>query len=130
MIDLLLGFVCLSAAVVPFVLIYWLSRANDSRSSSLVEEMNDTWLAQVVKAVLPGSEPKFDEPPPRPPRPPPPPLSWPPTVRELAQAYAHGADCAFALHDALIDAGFAHVAVEFSEEDFARDGDVIQWILK
>jgi hypothetical protein len=128
MIDLLLGLACLLAALVPFVMIYWLSRANDSRSSSLVEEMNDTWLAQVVKAVL-KSEPQFDEPPPRPP-PPPPPLSWPPTVRELAQAYANGADCAFALHDALIDAGFSHLAVEFSEADYAQDCDVIRWILK
>jgi len=128
MIDLLLGLACLLAAIVPFVLIYVLIYHNPHSGSvrwtPRAEDMNDTWLAQVVKAVLLEREPKFDEPPPRPPP------SWPAVVRELAQAYASGADCAFALHDALIDAGFAHLAVDFSEADYARDCEVIRRILK
>ena len=106
------------------MLIYCLSRIGESRTGELADELNDTWLAQVVKAVLLEREPKFDDPPPRPPP------SWPPVVRELAQAYADGADCAFALHDALIDAGFSHLAVDFSDADYARDCDVIRRILK
>lgn len=124
MLNFLLGLVCVLAAVAPFVLIYSLSRKHDATSANISDELNDTWLANAVRAVFFDHGPKFDEPPPRceP--------TWPPTVRELAQTYADGADCAFALHDALIDAGFSHLAVDFNEENFARDGEVIRRILK
>ncbi|MBL8798780.1 MAG: hypothetical protein JNM56_33110 [Planctomycetia bacterium] len=123
-IELLLGLVCVLVAAAPFALIYYMVRSDDSRPPPWFEETNDTWLSRIVDAVYPEREPEFDQSPPRPPTP------WPPVVRELAEAYTNGADCAFALHDALIDAGFGHVAVEFSEEDFARDGDVIRRILR
>jgi len=49
-------------------------------------------------------------------RPYPIPDSWPSTVTHLADAFYNGQDCAFALHDALLDAGHAELADHFCQE--------------
>jgi hypothetical protein len=49
-------------------------------------------------------------------RPYPAPPSWPPTVVQLAESLYAGQDCAFALHDALLEAGHAELAEHFREE--------------
>jgi hypothetical protein len=43
----------------------------------------------------------------------PPPGDWPLTVCQLAEALAAGEDCAFALHDALLDLGRSDLAAHF-----------------
>jgi hypothetical protein len=42
--------------------------------------------------------------------------SWPSTVVQLAESVYAGQDCAFALHDALVEAGHAELAEHFREE--------------
>jgi hypothetical protein len=49
-------------------------------------------------------------------RPCPAPPSWPSTVVQLADSLYAGQDCAFALHDALLEAGHAELAEHFREE--------------
>jgi hypothetical protein len=49
-------------------------------------------------------------------RPYPAPPSWPSTVVQLAESLYAGQDCAFALHDALLEAGHAELAEHFREE--------------
>jgi hypothetical protein len=49
-------------------------------------------------------------------RPYPAPPSWPSTVAQLADSLYAGQDCAFALHDALLEAGHAELAEHFREE--------------
>jgi hypothetical protein len=49
-------------------------------------------------------------------RPYPAPQSWPSTVVQLAESLYAGQDCAFALHDALLEAGHAELAEHFREE--------------
>jgi hypothetical protein len=49
-------------------------------------------------------------------RPYPAPLSWPSTVVQLAESLYAGQDCAFALHDALLEAGHGELAEHFREE--------------
>jgi hypothetical protein len=49
-------------------------------------------------------------------RPYPAPPSWPSTVVQLAESLYAGEDCAFALHDALLEAGHAELAEHFREE--------------
>jgi hypothetical protein len=49
-------------------------------------------------------------------RPYPAPPSWPSTVVQLAQSLYAGQDCAFALHDALLEAGHAELAEHLREE--------------
>jgi hypothetical protein len=49
-------------------------------------------------------------------RPYPAPASWPSTVVQLAESLYAGQDCAFALHDALLEAGHAELAEHFREE--------------
>jgi hypothetical protein len=49
-------------------------------------------------------------------RPYPAPRSWPSTVVQLAESLYAGQDCAFALHDALLEAGHAELAEHFHEE--------------
>jgi hypothetical protein len=44
------------------------------------------------------------------------PPSWPSTVVQLAESLYGGQDCAFALHDALLEAGHAELAEHFREE--------------
>jgi hypothetical protein len=44
------------------------------------------------------------------------PPSWPSTVVQLAESLYAGQDCAFALHDALLEAGHAELAEHFREE--------------
>jgi hypothetical protein len=44
------------------------------------------------------------------------PPSWPLTVVQLAESLYAGQDCAFALHDALLEAGHAELAEHFREE--------------
>jgi hypothetical protein len=44
------------------------------------------------------------------------PRSWPSTVVQLAASLYAGQDCAFALHDALLEAGHAELAEHFREE--------------
>jgi hypothetical protein len=41
---------------------------------------------------------------------------WPETVVQLAQSLYDGTDCAFALHDALLDAGLGEFADHFMNE--------------
>jgi hypothetical protein len=43
------------------------------------------------------------------------PSSWPPLVSQLTAALYAGEDCAFALHDALLEAGHADLAEHFRE---------------
>jgi hypothetical protein len=50
-------------------------------------------------------------------RPYPSPPSWPSTVVQLAESLYAGQDCAFALHDALLEAGHAELAEHFREEN-------------
>jgi hypothetical protein len=49
-------------------------------------------------------------------RPYPAPVTWPSTVVQLAESLYNGQDCAFALHDALLEAGHAELAEHFREE--------------
>jgi hypothetical protein len=44
------------------------------------------------------------------------PPSWPSTVVQFAGSLYAGQDCAFALHDALLEAGHAELAEHFREE--------------
>src|SRR5208283_3868615 len=46
------------------------------------------------------------------------PIHFPATVVELAQAIYEGADCAFALHDALLETGHPELAEHFQEPGF------------
>jgi hypothetical protein len=53
-------------------------------------------------------------------RPYPAPPSWPSTVVQLAESLYNGQDCAFALHDALLEAGQAELAEHFRQESRTR----------
>jgi hypothetical protein len=53
------------------------------------------------------------------------PMEWPPTVLELAQSLYAGADCAFALHDALLETGHT----EFAEHFLGREHPKGCWVL-
>jgi hypothetical protein len=45
------------------------------------------------------------------------PRSWPSTVVQLAESLYNGQDCAFALHDALLEVGHAELAEHFRQEE-------------
>lgn len=47
---------------------------------------------------------------------------WPLIVFELAEALYDGEDCAFALHDALLEAGHAELAQHFRDEKWHPKG--------
>lgn len=51
---------------------------------------------------------------------------WPPDVVQLAEALAKGEDCAFALHDALEEAGYPELAAHFKQETWHTKGC---WVL-
>jgi hypothetical protein len=55
-------------------------------------------------------------------RPYPAPAHWPVTVIQLAEALYAGEDCAFALHDALLEAGHSELAAHFKEEQWHPKG--------
>src|SRR5262249_32013865 len=55
-------------------------------------------------------------------RPYPAPLSWPSTVVQLAESLYDGQDCAFALHDALLEAGHVELAEHFRQETWHPKG--------
>jgi hypothetical protein len=55
-------------------------------------------------------------------RPYPAPPSWPSTVVQLAESLYDGQDCAFALHDALLEAGHAELAEHFRSEQWHPKG--------
>jgi hypothetical protein len=55
-------------------------------------------------------------------RPYPSPPSWPSTVVQLAESLYAGQDCAFALHDALLEAGHAELAEHFRQETWHPKG--------
>ena len=55
-------------------------------------------------------------------RPYPAPPSWPSTVVQLAESLYDGQDCAFALHDALLEAGHAELAEHFWQETWHPKG--------
>jgi hypothetical protein len=55
-------------------------------------------------------------------RPYPAPPLWPSTVVQLAESLYAGQDCAFALHDALLEAGHAELAEHFREEKLHPKG--------
>jgi hypothetical protein len=48
------------------------------------------------------------------------PESWPTSVTQLAESLYAGADCSFALHDALLEAGHADLAEHFQEKEHPR----------
>lgn len=48
------------------------------------------------------------------------PADWPRNVNQLAEALYAGADCAFALHDALLDAGHPELAEHFREREHPK----------
>jgi hypothetical protein len=50
------------------------------------------------------------------------PPSWPSAAVQLAQAFEQGQDCAFALHDALLESGHAELAEHFREEKWHPKG--------
>ncbi|MBL8794809.1 MAG: hypothetical protein JNM56_12950 [Planctomycetia bacterium] len=50
------------------------------------------------------------------------PANCPVTVVELAQSLYDGQDCAFALHDALLDAGLTEFAEHFRQESWHPKG--------
>jgi hypothetical protein len=57
------------------------------------------------------------------------PERWPKTVLQLAEAFSNAQDCAFALHDALLEAGHAELAEHFREKEHPKGCwalDVIQ----
>ncbi|MBY0522806.1 MAG: hypothetical protein K2R98_05390 [Gemmataceae bacterium] len=54
------------------------------------------------------------------------PASWPSAVIQLADAFANGQDCGFALHDALLDAGHPDLADHFRQEQAHPKGC---WVL-
>jgi hypothetical protein len=45
------------------------------------------------------------------------PVQWPATVRQLAASLHEGSECAFALHDALLEAGYNDLADHFRESE-------------
>ncbi|MBY0523688.1 MAG: hypothetical protein K2R98_09820 [Gemmataceae bacterium] len=45
---------------------------------------------------------------------------WPSTVEKLAEAIYFGEDCAFALHDALLEAGQPELAAHFQEKEHPK----------
>jgi len=47
-------------------------------------------------------------------------LAWPSAVVELAQALYSGADCAFALHDTLLEMGQEMLAIHFQQTNHPR----------
>jgi len=57
------------------------------------------------------------------------PKSWPRTVVQLAQAMYVGEDCAFALHDALVEAGRLEFAVHFKTGEHPKGCWVLDLIL-
>lgn len=57
------------------------------------------------------------------------PTVWPAAVVQLAQAQNAGGDCAFALHDALIDAGYPELAAHFREPVHPKGCWVVDLIL-
>jgi hypothetical protein len=56
--------------------------------------------------------------------------SCPVTVVELAQAFIQGQDCGFALHDAMLDAGFTDLAEDFRASRYNPNSLTIQAILE
>ncbi|OAI51449.1 hypothetical protein AYO44_17115 [Planctomycetaceae bacterium SCGC AG-212-F19] len=50
------------------------------------------------------------------------PEHWPAAVIQLAESLYNGADCAFALHDALLEAGHAELAEHFTKETWHPKG--------
>jgi hypothetical protein len=62
-------------------------------------------------------------------RPYPAPPSWPSTVVQLAESLYAGQGCAFALHDALLEAGHAELAEHFREKDHPKGCWVLDLIL-
>jgi hypothetical protein len=50
------------------------------------------------------------------------PSSWPSTVVQLTESFCAGEECAFALHDALLEAGHAELAQHFREEQWHPKG--------
>jgi hypothetical protein len=50
------------------------------------------------------------------------PRSWPSTVVQLAESVSNGQDCAFALHDALLESGHAELAEHFLKEKWHPKG--------
>jgi hypothetical protein len=62
-------------------------------------------------------------------RPYPAPPSWPSTVVQLAEPLYAGQDCAFALHDALLEAGHAELAEHFKEKEHPKGCWVVDMVL-
>jgi hypothetical protein len=62
-------------------------------------------------------------------RPYPAPPSWPSTVVQLAESLYAGQDCAFALHDALLEAGHPDLGEHFREKDHPKGCWVLDLIL-
>jgi len=48
------------------------------------------------------------------------PAEWPQTIVELAEALYDGQECYFALHDALLEAGYAELAEHFKQKDHPK----------
>jgi hypothetical protein len=109
------------ATLVPFGLLIWLLGLKPvPRPVSLT--IPDSWLAQRklrprrrVTLPLLAVQPL-----------PPCPL----TVVELAQAFTAGEDCAFALYDALLDAGLTDLAQSFRASMYDRESLAVRTILR
>lgn len=54
---------------------------------------------------------------------------WPGQVTQLADALYHGADCGFALHDALLDSGHPDLAEHFRDREHPRGCWVVDLLL-
>jgi len=62
-------------------------------------------------------------------RPYPAPPSWSSTVVKLAEAMYAGEDCSFAVHDALLEAGYPELAEHFREKDHPKGCWVVDLVL-
>jgi hypothetical protein len=83
--------------------LFWSQRQGEAWAAALRYEMKT--LAHVFRHII-GN----------PFRPYPAPPAWLSTVVQLAESLYAGQDCAFALHDALLEAGHAELAKHFREE--------------
>lgn len=108
-----------SVVVLPFGLLAWLLSVRMSDGGRWLAGPDDvsTWLAQKRK-VASARRPRRAGPAAVPPSA----AGLPEAVRQLAHALALGEDCAFALHDALLEAGRPDLAECFQVPGDGRSG--------
>jgi hypothetical protein len=112
MFDILL----LALATIPFILLLVVFSLPEPK------QPDEEWLSFKKSVFWPSS---LSRPLPRLPSP-----SWPLAVVQLARAFVAGEDCAFALHDALVEGGFEEAASSFRFSGYSRQCRQVQSILE